>query len=69
MPVECLCFEADLGNELSLKQPLEILWVGRFRLGKHTLVNELINRWAFHPGEGCSLYKGEDIVASGLPEA
>jgi hypothetical protein len=35
---------------------LKILWVGRFRLGKHTLVNELINRWAFHPGEGCSLY-------------
>lgn len=50
--IERLCLEADFGDELALKKSLEVLGVGRFRLGEQALVDELINCWGLHLGWG-----------------
>jgi hypothetical protein len=52
MSIECLRLETDFRNELALKESLEVLGVGGFRLGEHARVDELINCWGFHLADG-----------------
>ena len=52
MSVEGLCFMADFRDELALEESLEVLRVGRFRLGEHVVVDQLVNWRAFHFGSG-----------------
>jgi hypothetical protein len=63
MSVKCLRLETDLGDELALKESLKILGVGGFGLGEHALVDELVNCWALHLGEGRS-WCGEEVVVA-----
>jgi hypothetical protein len=65
MAVEGLCFETNLGDELALKKTLEILRIRRLWLGKHALVDELVDFRALHlVDRWLLLCSSEGVVAS-----
>jgi hypothetical protein len=67
MSIECLRLETDFRNELALKESLEVLGVGGFRLGEHARVDELINCWGLHLTDGQLYVQVGRRGASALP--